>query len=98
MLHLLGNQGCTVSTTRSTHFVGYGRHYLYCKMDLKAICSFRDKALFWDDAVERESISKQIVSEYDFPNCVGMGDGTLFPLAFTPSSDYASDYSVRNHG
>ena len=49
----------------------------------------------WKDEEEREQISQRIVSEFDFPNCVGSGEGTLFPLAAKPNSHDAPDYSGR---
>jgi hypothetical protein len=52
----------------------------------------------WPDAEERLSISQQIRSKYDFPHCVGIADGTLFPLAFAPEGEDAPVYSGRKYG
>ena len=35
--------------------------------------------------------------KYDWPNCIGMGDGTLFPLVHCPSTDDAPGYSGRKY-
>ena len=37
-------------------------------------------------------------SMYDFPHCVCIADGTLFPLAFEPQTEDAPDYSGRKYG
>ena len=87
-----------MSTTRSSLFVGYGTHYLFLERAVKAICSLREKVVYWPDADERKAISSRMASEYGFPNCVGMGDGTLFPLAFAPATRDAADYSGRKYG
>jgi len=36
--------------------------------------------------------------ESDFPNCVGIADGTFLPLAFEPEASDAPDYSGRKYG
>jgi DDE superfamily endonuclease len=41
---------------------------------------------------------RKIQSKYDFPHCVGIADGTLFPLAFEPQTEDAPDYSGRKYG
>ena len=44
---------------------------------------------------ERQDTVVRMKSKYAFPNYVGMGDGTLFPLAHAPSREDAPDYSGR---
>ena len=46
----------------------------------------RENVIYWPDEAERRLISDRMDEKYDFPNCVGMGDGNLFPLAFAPDS------------
>ena len=98
LLHFLGQPGCSARTNRSSHFIGYGTHYNFLERAVEAVCSLREQVVFWPDHEERKAISTRMASEYGFPNCVGMGDGTLFPLAFAPSSEDASDYSGRKYG
>ena len=43
-------------------------------------------------------ISREIFQHYDFPHCVSLADGTLFPLAFEPETEDAPDYSGRKFG
>ena len=35
---------------------------------------------------------------YNFPHCVAIADGTLFPFAFEPTMSVAPDYSRRKNG
>jgi len=48
----------------------------------------------WPDEEERKAISAWIKHAHGFANCVGLIDGTLFPLAFAPSQN-AEDYFTR---
>ena len=98
LLHFLGQESCTAALSRGTHFIGYGTHYLYCDRVVEAICSLRDKVVFWPDKDERATISQRMGEKYDFPYCVGVGDGTLLPLARRPQTDSAPCYSGRKLG
>jgi hypothetical protein len=53
------------------------------------------QAMQWPNAEERKRIAQRIEDNFILPNCVGFIDGTLFPLAFTPSSHNAPDYFGR---
>ena len=66
--------------TRSTFPTGYGTHYFYRARVAEEIGSLRNDVVKWPDEEEREIIAGHFEKEYDFVNCVGMGDGTLFPL------------------
>jgi len=48
----------------------------------------------WPDEEERKAISAWIKHAHGFVNCVGLIDGTLFPLAFAPSQN-SEDYFTR---
>ena len=91
----IGKQSFNASSSRDSFGIGYGTHYLYCNRVAEAITSLRDQAVSWPDEEERKLISARLEAEYDFPNCVGSGDGTLFPLASQPSTEDAPDYSGR---
>ena len=97
LLHFLGQPGCSASTNRSSHFIGYGTHYNFLERAVEAVCSLREQAVFWPDYEERKAISTQMASEYGFPKCVGMGYGTLFPLVIHPASSHAADYLGRKY-
>ena len=60
--------------------------------------NMRDQYLKWPNEQERNIIKQQIQSISQLPNCVGLIDGTLFPLAFMPSTPDAPDYKGRKHG
>ena len=96
-LAFIGHEGGNGHLSRSLYSIGYGTHYLYCDRVAEAICSLRKSAVFWPDTEEREEIASRMKKKFDFPNCVGMGDGTLFPLQFSPSTDDACDYSGRKY-
>ena len=49
----------------------------------------------WPDENERKNISNCYKMEFNLPNCVGVMDGTLFPLAFQPETEDAADYHGR---
>ena len=98
LLNFLGQESCTAALTRSTHFTGYGTMYLFCDRVVEAICSLRDKVVFWPDASERKQIGLRFKVNFGFPNCVGIGDGTLLPLKRVPQSADAPDYSGRKLG
>lgn len=53
--------------------------------------------LNWPIEGERKEISKRFRQEFGWPNCVGVVDGTLLPLAFTPETDDAPDYHGRKY-
>ena len=83
--------------SRSQFSTGYGTHYKHCDRVAEAIGSLRSDVVKWPDADERRIIAGRFKKEYDFVNCVGMGDGTLFPLTYQPITDDAPDYSGRKH-
>jgi DDE superfamily endonuclease len=78
--------------------VGYGTAEIYRKRVTVALSSLADEFIKWPDSTERLEISEAIQKEFDFPHCVGIADGTLFPLAFEPQSVDAPDYSGRKYG
>jgi DDE superfamily endonuclease len=99
-LKYIGTEGAGSSNAnqRQTFGVGYGTSSLYRKRVTKALLSLREEYITWPDSNERKVISKDIQRQFDFPHCVGIADGTLFPLAFEPSTEDAPDYSGRKYG
>ena len=78
MLHHICHVGCTDSSSGSNHFLGYGTLYLYLERVVTEIASLKENVIYWPDEAERRLISDRMDEKYDFPHCVGMGDGTLF--------------------
>jgi hypothetical protein len=57
-------------------------------------CLYED-SVKWPDPAERRLIATRIRAEFGIPNCVGVADGTLLPLAFRPSTEDYADYKGR---
>jgi len=57
----------------------------------KAILKLQKKFIRWPDEEEWKQIGSRIKQAHGFVNCVGLIDGTLFPLAFSPTLN-AEDY------
>jgi len=51
----------------------------------QAILRLQNKVIRWLDEEERKQIGSRIKQAHGFVNCVGIIDGTLFPLAFVPT-------------
>ena len=51
----------------------------------------------WPIEGERKEIAKRFKKEFGWPNCVGIIDGTLLPLALKPESMNAPDYHGRKY-
>ena len=60
----------------------------------QAILKVQKKFIVWPDEEERKQIGSRIKQARGFVNCVGLIDGTLFPLAFAPTLN-AEDYFTR---
>jgi hypothetical protein len=99
-LKFVGTEGTGGSNAsqRQTFSIGYGTSASYRKRVTKAILFLRDKYVHWPDADERHQIAREIHQLYDFPHCLGIADGTLFPLASEPQTEDAPDYSGRKYG
>ena len=97
LLKYVGIEGAGASNLnqRQTFGVGYGTAELYRRRVTIALRSYAAQLIKWPDAKERRHISGEIQAKFDFPHCVGIADGTLFPLAFEPQTEDAPDYSGR---
>ncbi len=98
-LHYIGSEGSAASNAelRSVFHIGEGTAEVYRKRVVVAICALRIDLIKWPDVEERKIIRRRIGDLFGFPNCVGMVDGTLFPLASAPQSEDVPDYSGRKH-
>jgi DDE superfamily endonuclease len=96
----IGTEGSGASNAnqRQTFVIGYGTSPKFCRRVTIAILSLRDKYIRWPDKEECKRLGKECNIKYGFPHCVGVADGTLFPLAFEPQTEDAPDYSGRKYG
>ena len=90
--------GSSNSNQRSTFRIGYGTSDVHRRRVTVALRNLSSQYYTWPDEVERATIGKEIFEEFHFPHCVGIADGTLFPLAFEPETEDAPDYSGRKLG
>jgi hypothetical protein len=98
LLCFLGTEGNGMSNRkgRSVFRLGKGTVGIYKDRVVKAIleCLYED-FVRWPDPEERRLIAERIRKEFGLPNCIGVADGTLLPLAFRPSTDDYADYKGR---
>ena len=99
LLKYLGTEGSGGSNLnlRSVFGIGEGTAELYRDRVVEALLSLQEATITWPDAAERKAIAERFDNHFGWPHCVGIIDGTLFPLAFRPQSDDAADYSGRKH-
>lgn len=65
---------------------------------LTSLLALKTTAIHWPDAEERLEIAKRFQDKFDFPHCVFIIDGTLFPLSTKPQLDDAAGYNGRKLG
>ena len=98
LLCFLGTEGNGMSDRkgRSVFRAGKGTLRIYKDRVVEAIlrCLY-DDYVKWPDPDERRLIADRIRAAFGLPNCVGIADGTLLPLAFRPSTDDYADYKGR---
>jgi len=66
----------------------------YARRACNAILKHHEQAIKWPSIEERRNISGRIRIDHGFVNCVGLIDGTFFPLAFAPMVN-GEDYYTR---
>ena len=87
--------GASASNLRSVFGIAKGTADQFCRRCCDAILSLRSEYIHWPDEKERAFISRSIQRAYNLPNCVGIIDGTLLPLARKPQREDFPDYSGR---
>ena len=99
LLQRLGIEGSGASnpSLRNMNHIGRGTNEVYFRRAREALLSLSDEYIRWPDASERKAIASRIFDDHKVPNCVGIIDGTLHPLAFKPQCKDAADYSGRKH-
>jgi hypothetical protein len=63
--------------------IAEGTIYGYSKRVCRAICNIRDHHLAWPGPLRRQFLNEKI-SDWGFPGCIGIGDGTLIRLVSKP--------------
>ena len=83
LMKYLGTEGNGASSIAIGHFFGIGAGVVnHCRNSaLMALLSLEDRTYRWPNSDERRCISARIKEDYLWPNCVGIIDGTLLPLA-----------------
>ena len=86
LLKYLGTDGNAASSMSLGEFFGVGNGAIdECRKNaLEAILTLEDRTYFWPRVDERKAIANRIKKYYFFPQCVGIIDGTLLPLASRP--------------
>jgi DDE superfamily endonuclease len=83
LMKYYGCDGNQASSTALSRFFGVSSGVIdACRNNaLEALLSLEKSTLIWPDATERKIIASRIQSVHKFPNCIGLIDGTLLPLA-----------------
>jgi hypothetical protein len=100
LLVYLSTEGSGASNPglRSMFRKGRGTYENFKRRCVDAIIDCLGKQyLNWPVEGERNEISRRFKDDYDWPNCVGVVDGTLLPLAFPPETDDAPDFFGRKY-
>lgn len=100
LLRFLGTSGEGGSNPKLRNFfkIGRGTVALYRRRAATAVRrKLRHVAIRWPDEEERRRIAEVMKDEYQFPNCIGLVDGTLFPLNYRPATEDFADYSGRKY-
>eukprot|EP00644_Phytophthora_capsici_P018693 jgi/Phyca11/131810/e_gw1.116.7.1 len=71
-----------------------GEGYVLAKRTIRALNSLKAKVITWPASQERREISERIKNVSTLPKCIGLIDGTLFPLLSRPQ-DHGEDYFSR---
>ncbi|GMF33011.1 unnamed protein product [Phytophthora fragariaefolia] len=95
----IGTQGSDASTEDLSLLfgIGSGASYDYIGRYTSALLSHYQNIVRWPSADERKMLSQKMAVGFDCPNCVGLVDGTLLPLAFKPALS-GEDYYTRKGG
>ena len=90
--------GSSAANLRDVFATGYGTAIVYIQQVVHSMRNLQDQCVSWPDADERKLIAHRIHQSTGLPNCVGMVDGTLFPLSYKPNRMDHADFKGRKHG
>jgi hypothetical protein len=98
-LSQLGFSGNGVSKGKVSrwHSLGYGTVTLYFRRIISSIHSLRNQIISWPNNAQRHEISKSFEEKSGFRNCIGLIDGTLFPLYCKPLKDGEAYYTRKGN-
>ncbi|KAE9273754.1 hypothetical protein PR003_g29809, partial [Phytophthora rubi] len=96
LLKFLGTYGNDNSSSKIGLFLGIasGSAHNYLFRASSAVLRLEKATVSWPDDIERRMIAQRMQDKYGFVNCVGITDGTLFPLAAKPRH-HGEDYYNR---
>jgi hypothetical protein len=99
LLKFLGSSGNDATAPKHALFFGLGSGSIpnYIERAVVAVLKVKETTVTWPDEQERKEIAERIAADFDFVNCIGIIDGTLFPLEFKPSLN-GEDYFTRKGG
>jgi len=86
IIQFLGGYGNEAAVQKIGLMLGISKGAVndYVRRACIAVLKHRDQVIKWPSNEERQNISGRIRKTHGFVNCVGLIDGTLFPLAFAP--------------
>jgi hypothetical protein len=95
-LKFLGNSGNDSSAYKHAVFfgLGMGSIYNYSEKLISTLLQLKERLLCWPCLEERQLISERNERRFGFPGCIGIIDGTLFPLNSKPTV-CGEDYFTR---
>lgn len=98
-LYFLGGNGnnCTAIKIGVKFGISSGSVFNMIERTIDAILEMRDETISWPDEQERQQISDHIHSNFGFANCVGIADGTYFPLEFKPTLKGETYYTRKGN-
>jgi len=103
LLQVLGSYGNEAELAKLGLMLGISKGAVndYVRRACNTILKHCDQVIRWPSVEERKDISGRIRKAHGFINCLGLIDGTLFPLAFAPmvnGEDYYTrkgDYAIK---
>jgi hypothetical protein len=96
LLRYIGGCGNQISVLKISRdlVLGKGSVPNYVRRAITAILKLRSGYVGWPTPEERINIAERISKKFDIPKCVGIIDGTLFPLETRPLIN-GEDYFTR---
>lgn len=97
LLQYLGTEGSGANDPKQRAYfrIGRGSARNNRKRARDAILSLSSEYYYWPDEDERKKVAVWFRENFNLHNCVGVIDGTLFPLEFRPETEDAADYHGR---
>jgi len=95
-LKFLGSYGNAVAMQKIGHMMGISKGWVndYVMRACDAILKHREQVIKWPSIEELQNISGRVRKVHGFVNCIGLINGTLFPLDFA-SMVNGEDYYTR---